>query len=151
MKLLFLLSTLWVSIAAAQSPTDVIFTKYNHKNGVEISKDVLSLSEDSATKIPLSTSIKTLHVEKEDGGRRVTRLAKQVLRDCNKILDRNDYAVIFNISDDISSNKVYKYQYGNVTEICEVEQDTDWLTLTVTRITGLIEDKKENVKVDSKK
>ena len=146
MRFLILLVTLFIfSAAPAQSLTDAIFTKYGDKNGVSILTDVVSLPKDSAVTVPLSMTVKTLTVENYDETKRIDRLTKQIVRDCNKVLSQKDYLMVSIDKDDLRSHKVYKYQSGNTTEIFELEQEDDRLTLTVTKITG-----NANGKVDFK-
>lgn len=144
---LFLVSTLWVSIASAQTPIDVIFKKYSDKNGVIMSTDNITAEKDGESKATLTTIIKTMSIEKDEDEKKVAKLFRKALKDCNKILNKKGYNLISIDKDDDSSNKVYKYESGTVIEICELEQDEDELTLTVTQISGLPKEMKENFKI----
>ena len=138
MKFLTLLLTVFIfSASSAQSLTDVLFTKYSNRNEVSISTDIAALPKDSTATVPLSMTVNTLTVENEDGVKRTNRLMKQILRDCDKILSQKDYSAISIDKDGMMSHRVYKYHSGNITEIFDLEQEEERLTLTVTRITGL--------------
>jgi hypothetical protein len=152
MKFIILLFTACIFTgASAQSLTDVLFTKYNNRKGVSIITDDVSLPKDSTVNVSMSMTIKTLTVENEDEEKTIKRLTKQILRDCNIIFKQKDFSAISIDNDDISLHKVYKHQGGNITEIFDLEQEEDRLTLVVTRITGTTKETKASFKIQTSK
>lgn len=142
-----------ISIAFAQSPIHSVFKKYSGKTGVHITTDNIPVAKDTAIKAPLSCTVKTMTVRIDEEDKDAARLVKEIARRCNAILSQKVYALLSSDVDERSISKVYKYQRGTVTEICEFDQDEDELTLTVSQFEGLTKDMRENfqIKTDIKK
>ena len=112
-----------------------------------MSTDHMPMENGSEVKATLTTIVKTMTIEFDEDEKDVAKVFRKALKDCNKILNRKNYKLISIDKDDDHSSKIYNYEKGTVVEICELEQDEDELTLTVTQVSGLTKEMKENFKI----
>jgi len=148
---LLLSFVLFVSCTFAQPPSEKLFKKYGDKEGIDVSIHSEQLAVDSSTNTPITSVIKTLTVENDDEEKHRSKLFKQLVNECKKLLENKNYAVLQHEKDEDELTKICKYAKNGTVEICILELDEDELTLTTTIITGLSEKAMKDFKFNNTK
>ena len=146
---LLMISSLFISFAIAQPPSEKLFKKYGDKKGVDLSVTSQPFVKDTVRNTTITSVVKTMTISNdgEEGNEKTsTQLFKSATKDCVKLLNGKGYILIHQEKDDEETVKVCRYAKNGIIEMCVLEIDNDELTFTSTQFSGLTEEGMKNVK-----
>ena len=115
--LLLLLSIISITLAIGQTPSKVLFKKYENVNGVNLS---------------LTPNITTMSIDNDDDDRSVRKLFKKISKDCIKLLKNKNYKTLVFEKEDDGFTKVSAFEKNGLIETCILEIIDGSLILTST-------------------